>query len=72
MPKPNHICKTCGVPYYACNDCDKKNSWRAVGCCFEHAEAYWRLVEADRAKKVEQNIPEQSESQPEKDEGIDN
>ena len=38
--KPNHWCKICGVGYYACNDCDKQQNWRAYACSVEHYQLY--------------------------------
>lgn len=38
--KPNHWCKICGVGYYACNDCDKTQNWRAYACSVEHYQIY--------------------------------
>ena len=29
---PNHICQICGNEYYACNSCEKTNSWKIVSC----------------------------------------
>ena len=42
--KPNHICKNCGVEYYACNDCDRINSWRLVACSSECYQKYINAV----------------------------
>lgn len=45
----NHVCKysKCnlgenGQPkkYYACDYCDRTNSWRSIACCFEHYNLY--------------------------------
>lgn len=36
----NHQCKICGVGYYACNDCDKTQNWRAYACSVEHYQLY--------------------------------
>lgn len=70
---PNHRCKTCGEEYYACNDCDKLNSWRAVACCIDHYVAYCERVEKARAAELDpkNKIPEQIESQSEEIEDID-
>lgn len=60
---PNHICKyskcnlgtdangnRCRKHYYACPDCDRLHSWRAVACCPEHYAAYMNEVAAARSK----------------------
>lgn len=49
---PNHICKACGVAYWACNDCDSKKmiTWRAIACCPEHFQAYTVLWEYGQQK----------------------
>lgn len=41
---PNHVCKACGVAYYACEKCDKMRSWRAVADTIEHYQVYQILV----------------------------
>lgn len=53
--KPNHICRTCGKEYYACNSCDKRRTWRAVACSPECWHKYSELVNSERSKgkKVE-------------------
>ena len=28
----NHICQICGNSYYACDLCEKTNSWKTVSC----------------------------------------
>lgn len=28
--KPNHVCAVCGRQYYACRNCDKRNTWKSV------------------------------------------
>ena len=50
--KINHWCKVCGVGYYACNDCDRKDfiTWRAVACTPEHFQAYMTLHDFDGGK----------------------
>lgn len=59
--KPNHVCKFSGCQlgenytrksYYACDDCDKYNSWRSVACCFEHFMEYQNEVAVVRGKKI--------------------
>lgn len=49
--QPNHICKFSGCKlgkdgkpkeYYACDYCDRINSWRSVACCREHYDSYIR------------------------------
>ena len=55
----NHICKYSGCTlgrdgkpkrYYACDYCDRINSWRSIACCKEHYEKYIR-EELDRKSK---------------------
>lgn len=59
--EPNHVCKysKCtlgknGSPkrYYACGDCDKYNSWKSMGCCFEHFMLYGNEVAVSRGKEI--------------------
>lgn len=60
-PKPNHICKYSGCTlgengtakhYYACDYCDRVNSWRSVACCKEHYELYIKeILDARSADK---------------------
>lgn len=42
--KPNHKCVICGAAYYACNDCDKHRSWRAVACTPECYQTYLAFI----------------------------
>lgn len=51
--QPNHICKysKCQKEYYACPDCDKTSSWRAVACSPEHYQEYIKEVLEVRNKK---------------------
>lgn len=57
--KPNHICKYSGCTlgedgsrkhYYACDYCDRTNSWRSVACCMEHYDLYVKEVLDARSK----------------------
>lgn len=48
---PNHICRTCGKLYYACPDCDRNSSWKAVACCFECYQKYVDAVIESRKKE---------------------
>ena len=45
----NHWCKVCGVGYFACNDCDRKEfiTWRSVACSPKHFQAYCILHDFD-------------------------
>lgn len=58
MHKPNHVCKYSGCTlgedggrkhYYACNYCDRVESWKSVACCREHYTLYIREVLEQRA-----------------------
>lgn len=57
--KANHICRYSGCTlgkdgkpkeYYACDYCDRINSWRSVACCREHYDSYIR-EELDRKSR---------------------
>ena len=50
--KPNHVCKNpeCKKNYYACNFCDRTQSWRSVACSFSCYQKYMDLVIAERSK----------------------
>lgn len=57
---PNHICKNpkCtkgadGGPkhYWACNDCDKQNSWRKATCDEECYVEYLDVIAVERGEK---------------------
>ncbi len=50
--KPNHICKNpeCRKHYYACDRCDKIQSWRSVACSVECYKKYTDLVIEVRTK----------------------
>ncbi len=71
MKKTNHVCKYSGCTlgedggrkhYYACDYCDRTNSWRAVACCTEHYELYVREVLDARAKNKSINtLPERTD-----------
>lgn len=47
----NHTCKVCEKKYYACPDCDRRSSWRAVACSPECYKKYMSLVFEARASK---------------------
>lgn len=61
--KPNHICRYSGCTlgedggqkhYYACNFCDKTQSYLAVACCREHYDLYIKEILAAReAEKID-------------------
>ena len=69
--KPNHICKYSGCTlgenggrkhYYACNYCDRTNSWRSVACCIEHYDLYVKEVLDARSKNKNVDIlPERAD-----------
>lgn len=69
--KPNHICKYSGCTlgenggrkhYYACNYCDRTNSWRSVACCIEHYDLYVKEVLDARSKNKNVDIlPERTD-----------
>lgn len=40
----NHWCKVCGTGYYACNDCNKTENWKAAACCPDHYQIYTALI----------------------------
>lgn len=59
--EPNHTCRICGKPYFACDTCDAKigKTWRAVTCTAEHYAVYlalWRYtygqISEDEIKEV--------------------
>ena len=59
--EPNHTCRICGKPYFACDTCDAKigKTWRAVTCTAEHYTVYlalWRYtygqISEDEIKEV--------------------
>ena len=69
--KPNHICKYSGCTlgedggrkhYYACNYCDRTNSWRSVACCIEHYDLYVKEVLDARSKNKNVDVlPERTD-----------
>jgi len=71
MVKPNHVCKYSGCTlgedggrkhYYACDYCDRTESWRSMACCIEHYELYIReVLEARAANKVVNTTPERTD-----------
>ena len=38
--KPNHICKVCGVKYYACESCDKNKTYKSMCESENHYKIY--------------------------------
>ena len=50
--KANHVCKNpeCKKLYYACNFCDKTQSWKSVACSFSCYQKYMDLVIEERSK----------------------
>lgn len=71
MVKPNHVCKYSGCTlgedggrkhYYACDYCDRTESWRSMACCIEHYELYIReVLEARAASKAVNTMPERTD-----------
>jgi len=71
MVKLNHVCKYSGCTlgedggrkhYYACDYCDRTESWRSMACCIEHYELYIReVLEARAANKVVNTTPERTD-----------
>ena len=71
MVKPNHVCKYSGCTlgedggrkhYYACDYCDRTESWRSMACCIEHYELYIReVLEARATNKVVNTTPERTD-----------
>ena len=71
MVKPNHICKYSGCTlgddggrkhYYACDYCDRTETWRSMACCIEHYELYIKeVLEARAANKVVNTLPERTD-----------
>lgn len=71
MVKPNHVCKYSGCTlgedggrkhYYACDYCDRTESWRSMACCIEHYELYIReVLEARAANKAVNTMPERTD-----------
>lgn len=71
MVKPNHICKYSGCTlgddggrkhYYACDYCDRTETWRSMACCVEHYELYIReVLEARAANKAVNTMPERTD-----------
>lgn len=69
--KANHICKYSGCTlgedggrkrYYACNYCDRTNSWRSVACCLEHYELYVKeVLDARSQNKKINTLPERTD-----------
>lgn len=71
MKKTNHVCKysKCNLGedggrkhYYACDYCDRTNSWRASACCEEHYELYVKeVLEARSKNKAIDTMPERTD-----------
>lgn len=71
MVKPNHICKYSGCTlgddggrkhYYACDYCDRTETWRSMACCIEHYELYIKeVLEARAANKAVNTLPERTD-----------
>lgn len=62
--KANHICKNpnCKKHYYACNFCDKTQSWKSVACSFACYQKYMDLVIEERSKgKIVEVKPERTD-----------
>ena len=71
MPKAktNHVCKYSGCTlgengnrkeYYACDYCDRVNSWRSMACCKEHYDLYIKEILEARSKDIKP-IPERTD-----------
>lgn len=56
--EPNHICRICGKPYFACDTCDKKigKTWRTVACTAEHYDVYFALWKYSNGMLAEDEI----------------
>lgn len=58
---PNHTCQKCGKRYYACPDCERNGSWRAIACspeCYKALEAELESVPKVAARTVTRNKPD--------------
>lgn len=71
MPKAktNHVCKYSGCTlgengsrkeYYACDYCDRVNSWRSMACCKEHYDLYIKEILEARSKDTKP-VPERTD-----------
>lgn len=56
--EPNHTCRICGQPYFACDTCDAKigKTWRAVTCTAEHYAVYFALWQYSQGQMEEDEI----------------
>jgi hypothetical protein len=58
--EPNHTCRICGKPYFACDTCDAKigKTWRAVTCTAEHYDVFLALWKYTYGQMSEDGIKE--------------
>lgn len=56
--EPNHTCRICGKPYFACDTCDAKigKTWRAVTCTAEHYDVFLALWKYNYGQMSEDGI----------------
>lgn len=50
----NHICKACQCGYHACDDCDKRKTWKSVACTPEHYQIFLNICEYNDKIKTKQ------------------
>ena len=58
--EPNHTCRICGKPYFACDTCDAKigKTWRAVTCTAEHYDVFLALWKYTYGQMSEDGVKE--------------
>lgn len=58
--EPNHTCRICGKPYFACDTCDAKigKTWRTVACTAEHYDVYIALWKYCNGQMGEDEVKE--------------
>jgi len=58
--EPNHTCRICGKPYFACDTCDAKigKTWRAVTCTAEHYDVFLAMWKYTYGQMSEDGIKE--------------
>lgn len=56
--EPNHTCRICGKPYFACDTCDAKigKTWRAVACTAEHYDVFLAMWKYTYGQMSEEGI----------------
>ena len=52
----NHECRNCGKKYYACNDCERVNSWKKICCSVKCYDEYTEKIIRSRMKKQEVEV----------------